>query len=108
PAEKIKRFYEEQGTGIFKRRPPHRIPVVLRPLLWSVGHRFPAFDMDWLFQSKYAADRLRQALASVFGARTLLDARCCRLLIPAVDLTYGKTVVFKTPHLPGLIRDRNL
>jgi len=28
--------------------------------------------------------------------------------IPSVDLTRGQTVVFKTPHLPGMIRDRAL
>jgi patatin-like phospholipase/acyl hydrolase len=108
PAEKIKHFYEERGPEIFARRKARKLPVLFRPLSWLVKRQFPSFDMDWLFQSKYAADRLREALTSVFEERTLKEARSCRLLIPAIDLSYGKTVVFKTPHLPGLTRDRGL
>jgi hypothetical protein len=41
------------------------------------------------------------------GSRTLGDCGT-RLVIPSVDLTRGQTVVFKTPHLPTLFRDRRV
>lgn len=55
-------------------------------------------------RAKYKAEPLRSALREVFGERTIGQASR-RLLIPAVDLTKGSPVVFKTHHLPGLFRD---
>ena len=50
---------------------------------------------------------LRRALLEVFGTKTLLQAKM-HVLIPAVDLTRGSPVVFKTPHLPDAnSRDRH-
>jgi hypothetical protein len=48
---------------------------------------------------------LKVALGEVYGERLIEDSRR-RLVVPAVDLVRGQTVVFKTPHLPGLVRDR--
>ncbi len=47
-------------------------------------------------------------MAQPGATRLLGEAAPCRLLIPAVDLTQGKTVVFKTPHQPGFVRDRRM
>ena len=34
-----------------------------------------------------------------FADETMSDARCCRLIIPAVNLTDGMTCIFRSPHL---------
>jgi len=64
-------------------------------------------DGAWLLRPKYSADSLRQALHEAFGAATLGELRR-RLLIPAVDLIRGQTIVFKTPHSPRFFRDRDV
>ncbi len=63
-------------------------------------------DAHCLRHSKYSSGPLRNALVSVFGDRTVEQVRR-RLVIPAVDLTRGQTIVFKTPHLPNMDRDRH-
>jgi patatin-like phospholipase/acyl hydrolase len=59
-----------------------------------------------MLQSKYAAKELQRALKDVFESKTLGQATT-RLVIPSIDLAKGQTVVFKTPHLPDLTRDRH-
>ena len=108
PAEKIERFYRECGPAIFRRRPPvvkgwkklvaGLIDAILRPR---------GLDYDGLAQSKYESKELKVGLMGVFGEKTLGESGT-RLVIPSVDLTRGQTVVFKTPHMPTLFRDRSL
>lgn len=57
-----------------------------------------------LFRPKYDAAPLRQALAEVFGDRTLAASRK-RLAIPSFNLGEDKVHIFKTPHHPRLKRD---
>lgn len=107
--ETIEEFYRKIGTEIFVRRDALPIPWFLRPFR-RVADRYLktiGIDCDWICQSKYDLEQLTGALTDVFGTRTLGQATR-RLVIPAVDLTCGRTVVFKTPHLPGLIRDRSM
>jgi hypothetical protein len=114
-AERIEKFYLERGPKIFRRcwelpdyatsGKPSKLSRMLSylfdPFLKKVG-----FDHFWLWYPKYDNADLRGALEEVFGDRTLEEAKYARLVIPAVDLTRGQTVVFKTPHLARLIRDR--
>jgi patatin-like phospholipase/acyl hydrolase len=108
PAEKIERFYRDGGPRIFQRRQPLR----LEPWHWAkklfvekLAKRY-GLDYDQLQQSKYEAKELRAALEGALGNRTMEEAKT-RLVIPAVDLTRGQTIVFKTPHMPDLFRDRH-
>ncbi len=108
-AEKIEKLYRERGALIFARRQP--LPVtgpLQRARAWFIGKylRPHGLDFDQLQQSKYEAKALKDALTEVFGSKTIEDART-RLVIPAVDLTRGQTIVFKTPHIPGMYRDRH-
>jgi patatin-like phospholipase/acyl hydrolase len=58
-------------------------------------------------QSKYDSVLLRSALNDAFGTKKLGDA-VTRLVLPAVDLSAGRIVVMKTPHLPhASSRDRH-
>jgi len=113
PAERIEQFYHEYGGQIFRRRPPRRLSLwkrpFLGPLLWLADRRLRRFGLDWdqLVQSKYQAEKLKDALTEVFGERRLGEAQC-RLVIPSIDLARGQTTVFKTSHLDELIYDLNL
>lgn len=102
-AETIEQLYLRDGAAIFARpRPMH----LARPLDWTIQRFAKSLDSAWLRRSKYGSAPLTAALERVFGNRTLSEATR-RLVIPAVDLAKGKTVVFKTPHLPGMERDRD-
>lgn len=102
PASTILRMYEERSDAIFVRQPRKR------PRWWtSFVDRYlrpHGLDVDQLLQAKYDGIELRRALRDIFGERGLRDA-LTRVVVPAVDLTKGSTVVFKTLHLPGLSRD---
>jgi hypothetical protein len=108
PAEKIERFYRDRGPRIFRRRPPQRLTWKqwLASLFANKYLRNYNLDYDLLLQSKYDATELKKALSEVFGNKTI-EAAKTRLVIPAVDLTRGQTIVFKTPHMPNLFRDRH-
>jgi uncharacterized protein len=109
PAVRIEEFYRDRGPKIFTRRSP--LPVegwwekqkagFVEKYLDPYG-----LDYDQLRQSKYEATALKNALEEVFGDKKIEDSKA-RLLIPAVDMTRGQTIVFKTPHLPGMFRDRH-
>jgi patatin-like phospholipase/acyl hydrolase len=108
PAERIRAFYESKGPQIFKRQGPGTLPFwACRPVINRFLARY-GLDVDYLLQSKYDSVEMERALKEVFESRTLNDAKTIRLVIPAVDLSGGKTIVFKTPHLPhASSRDRH-
>ena len=108
PAERISRLYKERGAEIFTRRKPARIRLLDGVCIHLAKRRFPKATDLGLYRSKYDSGPLTKALEEVFGDRTLDDVRASRLVIPAVNLVKGKTVVFKTPHQPKFIRDRYL
>ncbi|WP_165223327.1 CBASS cGAMP-activated phospholipase [Aquisphaera insulae] len=110
PCHRIRDFYQEYGPQIFSRRDALPIPGWVLNRLSVVANQYLApygLDVDAFRQSKYDGVVLKQALEQVLGTRTLNDAKT-RLVIPSVDLVSGKTVVFKTPHQPGFIRDKHL
>jgi len=99
-------FYREGAPAVFNRRTP-KLPRWKRQFMDTLLARFaPGVDAEWLLHSKYDPLPFRLGLQRKFGARKLGDAKC-RLVIPAVDLSAGKVVVFKTPHRPGFVRDRH-
>jgi uncharacterized protein len=108
PASRIKQLYEERGPAIFTRRPPTPLPLWQHACLALGRLKFPGLEGDGLHRSRYDAKALRDGLVDVYGVRTMEDATACRLVIPAVDLIYGRTVTFKTPHQPDFIRDRRI
>lgn len=86
PAERIVTLFEKHGADIFRRR-------------------------SWLgyFQSKYSSTPLANLLseADLFGDRVLADCRH-PVLVPAINFTTGKPVVFKTSHHPTLLQNKTL
>lgn len=111
PAQQIVDFYKQDGPAVFSRRVPYRPQKRSRRLAMPVARpltkKLTGVELDDVLQSKYQSGPLASAMDAVFGATLVGDLRKCRLVIPAVDLTVGRTVVFKTPHLPGLTRDRH-
>lgn len=106
PAARIERFYRERAKQVFTRSKSPLSSYFTAPLI-ALGRRWLPAGLDgaWLAESKYDPAGLKMALAEVFGERLIEDSKC-RLVVPSIDLVQGQTVVFKTPHLPDLVRDR--
>jgi uncharacterized protein len=105
-AGEVHGFFKGYGPRIFERRtrrsPARLINKLIDPYLRRIG-----LELEWLHGSRYKPDTLAWALKELFGEGRL-GASKSRLVIPAVDLAAGRVVVFKTPHRPGLVRDRKL
>jgi len=84
PTNTIRDFYSEYGSKVFGR-PTNIVARLLGP--------------------KHNLRLLESALKEVLGERILNEANH-RLIVPSIDLIKGQTVTFKTPHLPGMVRDR--
>jgi uncharacterized protein len=91
PAEQILQFYKEQGPKIF--------PNITAQQKLSLNIRH-------LWEPKYSAEPLREALKGVFGEKRLKDTKC-RLLIPAYDVVAGRVFLFKTRHDRRFIFDED-
>ena len=90
-AEEIVRFYQERGAAIF---PPSK----------GVGGWLKTVRN--LRRPKFTPYSLREAVASVVGDKTLGSATT-RLAIPSYDASLGRIYVFKTPHHPDRLQDRD-
>ena len=110
-ASKIVEFYKEKGPGVFTPRPKYKpkkyAHKIGMPIARFVTENTVGLQLDDALQTKYAGEPLRSAIEGVFGQQLVGDITRCRLLVPAVDITAGRTVVFKTPHIPGMTRDRH-
>ncbi len=109
PADRVVDFYRDDGPRVFTRRRT-KTRLLSTPLRWLInrGLRRYAITLDDLICSRYDSTELRKALDRFFGGRTLLDAKT-RAVIPAVDLSRGGPVIFKTPHLAeARTRDKDL
>lgn len=87
PASKVVDLFEQHGPEIFKRR------------VSVLGY----------FRSNYSSDKLRELLEQpdLFGDRRLRD--CLHpLIVPAINFTTGKPVLFKTDHHINFRQDLNL
>lgn len=106
-ATEVHGFFKGYGPRIFERR-TRRSPAsslvrrLVDPYLRRIGLEF-----EWLHGARYKPDTFAWALKELFDDRRLGESKS-RLVIPAVDLAAGRVVVFKTPHRPGLVRDRRL
>ncbi|EKK00115.1 patatin-related protein [Rhodopirellula baltica SH28] len=110
-ASTIVDFYKEKGPEVFTPRPTYKPKKIGRKVGMPVA-RFAAkkavgVQLDDVLQTKYEAGPLRSAVEGVFGQQLMGDITRCRLVVPAVDVTAGRTIVLKTPHIPGMTRDRH-
>lgn len=107
PSERIRDLYARKGSEIFTLRKQPKNGFLRNVGVTVLKRSVPEIDERTLFRSKYTAEPLTRVLTEVFGDRTLEAAKSARIAIPAVNLTYGQTIVFKTPHRPDFVRDRN-
>lgn len=84
-AQDLLGFYEEHGRAVFN------------------GNRTLNWLRHWALV-KYPRTSLEAALRSVFGDRTIGEAKT-RLVIPSLHLDTGKVYIFKTAHHPSLTTD---
>ena len=102
-ASEIEDFYNQHAERIFKPRERFVPKSWYRPF-YAIAKKLLATrmpgDLDHFFQSKYCPFSLNDALEMGFGDDTLTDLTKSRLLVTTVNLTDGKTRVFRTPHLP--------
>jgi patatin-like phospholipase/acyl hydrolase len=91
-AEEIVQFYDDRGAAIF---PPAK--GVAGWLKTARNLRRPRFDPA----------TLRDAIRTVVGDRPISTART-RLVIPAYDASMGRIYLFKTPHNPDRLQDKDL
>lgn len=115
PCSDIEQMYSEQGQYIFsKSLATKTIGWIYKGAMFAIASVSPGKQVisqslfEWLITTKYDSRRLREVLVSVFGIKTFENISDIRLCITSIDLTKGSTVVFKTPHLPNLTRDRRI
>lgn len=104
-ALEVKAFYDDNAELIFKPRPPHRPTAWLRPIWPIISKLFHARtggNFDDLFRARYCPMALEAAFEKGFGDLMMADLDVARLIVPSVNLTQGKTVVFRTSHLPEM------
>lgn len=88
PAAEIEALYLDRGPRLFKRRFPYlprKVAAALGPL--------------------YRSAPLHEEIRSTLGEETLLGDAKCRVCVPAVNITSGEPVVFKTRHHEEYERD---
>ncbi|MFZ5752694.1 MAG: CBASS cGAMP-activated phospholipase [Bacillota bacterium] len=90
-ALEIANFYETKGPLIF----PYN-NFLTKTL--ATGKQFT-------IRSKYSDNELKKSLTEVFGTKRMRDINSPVILVPAINLTNGDNIVFKTPHQPEFTRD---
>jgi patatin-like phospholipase/acyl hydrolase len=85
PIQEILKLYTTKAGKIFSWRPQKLTKGLLFPM--------------------YANKALSLALQGIFTLQTKLGDAKSRLCIPAIDITNGKAIVFKTPHHPDYLND---
>ncbi|MGO6982558.1 CBASS cGAMP-activated phospholipase [Rhizobium leguminosarum] len=91
-AGQIERVFLKRGEDIFPRSE------------WAAVRA-----LSWLRPgAKYRNTELRKAIDEVIGDDALIGDATTRLLVPAVNMSKGQVQMFKTPHNPGLVRDKHL
>lgn len=91
PAEEVLDLYLNRGPQLFQRR------LALLPK-----------SMVSAFGPIYRSEPLHEELQRILGEDTRLGDAKCRVCVPAVNITSGRAVVFKTRHHEDFERDFRL
>lgn len=106
--QELLEFYARYGRQIFTPREPHAPEGWLRwfyPVAKRLLHHRTGQNFDDFLRARYCPHALQEALQQNFGERVLGDMTAARLIVPTVNLTLGKSRLFRTPHLPELQDD---
>lgn len=108
-AEEMIGFYRDHGREIFTPREPYRPKGwvgLVYPVVNAIFKKRRGSGMDWLFRSKYDPGPLRAALEGGSpGEPRLSDLTYSRFITPTVNLTRGRSQVFRTPHFETPVQD---
>ena len=111
PAQKIVDFYNEKGPQIFSPREPHVPKGWVKwfyPFTKKIVSKRMGVNFDNFFRARFCPFVLNDAFTSAFGDLTIGEVRGARLIVPTVDLSNGRTHVFRTPHLPDETTDADV
>ena len=65
-------------------------------------------NLDAAFRARFCPIALQAAFDEGFGDRQMKSVDFTRLIIPSVNLSAGEPYVFRSPHLPSGVRDKEL
>ena len=102
-AQDVVEFYNKHVDNIFHPREPHRPKGLVRfafPAARQILKRRTDGSFDDFFRSRYCPQALEYAFNDAFGDTTLGELPQGPLVVPSVNLTTGRTHLFRTPHLP--------
>jgi uncharacterized protein len=105
-AKDILSMYEAHGGSIFTRR-SRRWWWKMLDLIPNLALSRMRLDRDALRRSRYTAEAMASAARRILGDTTLESAKR-RLVVPSVRTSLGRSMVFRTPHFEGQVRDRHL
>ena len=91
PMSQVEKLFREEADTVFHRKHPQR------PKRCAM-----------LRDSLYCSEKFHRTLQKLLGPDSKIGDAKCRLCIPAVNITTGRVVVFKTRHDDDLERDYKL
>jgi patatin-like phospholipase/acyl hydrolase len=104
-------FYTHYGTEIFSPREAYKpkswVKTIYPVAKYVFNNRTGGGKIDDFFRSRFCPHALKHSFDKGFGETKLGDLRSSRLIVPTVNLSKGQTYVFRTPHLPTAIDDRD-
>ena len=109
--KQLMQFYEQFGEQIFTPREPHKPqgwPRGIYPSVKWLLQKKTEQNFDDFFRAKYCPIALKDAFDNGFGTNTLGDVSQARLIVPTVNLSLGKSHIYRSPHLPDLDQDKNI
>ena len=110
-ADEVHDFYVRYGEKIFTPRPRYRAKGVMRavfPAANWVFQRRTGGSLDAAFRARFCPFALQEAFDEGFGDSRMKSVDFTRLIVPSFNLTKGEPYVFRSPHLPSGVRDRDL
>ena len=112
PGSRLVEFYTKYGEKIFEPReaykPKNWVKTVYPVVKYVFDKRAGGPKMDDFFRARFCPIALEFAFREGFGTTRLGDVARSRLIVCSVNLSQGKTYVFRTPHLPGSVEDQDL
>jgi patatin-like phospholipase/acyl hydrolase len=105
-------FYTNYGEEIFRPREAYKpkswVKTIYPLVKYIFNKRTGGGKIDDFFRARFCPVALKYSFDEGFGETKLGDLRASRLIVPTVNLSKGRTYVFRTPHLPTAIDDRDL
>jgi len=96
-ANDVVEFYRKHVPNIFHPRDPHEPRGWMKPVFpaaRTIFRRRTGGRFDDFFRSRYCPHALRHSFEDAFGEATMQDLKSASLIVPAVNLSIGRSYVF--------------